>query len=94
MERSVLIVIGMICFGLLIWNLWVSIQIVKYLKDHKIRARIAHKRGEIFKFLPVYKKTTYELTGQVGPLYSQFFISFFLFVICLIIGIAFSAIRY
>jgi hypothetical protein len=91
--NDLLFFIGLVCFGLLMWNLWISIQIVKYLNDHNIKAKIAHQRGRIFKFLPIYKKTTYESTGKVGPYYNLFFISFFLFSICLIIGIAFAALQ-
>lgn len=86
-NNDLILFIGIISVGLLLWNLWVSIQIVKYLNDNNVNARIAHQRGRIFRFLPVYKKITIEATGKIGPLYSFFVLSFVLFSICLLIGI-------
>jgi hypothetical protein len=85
-SNDFIILIGIIALGLLLWNLWVSIQIVKYLNANNIKAKIAHQRGKIFRFLPVYKKSTIETTGKPGPLYNLFVLSFVLFSICLFIG--------
>ena len=89
--NDILISIGLVCLGLLLWNLWISIQIVKYLNKNNIKAKIAHQRGRIFKFLPVYKRTTIELTGKVGTHYTLFIISFILFSVCLTIGIVYAS---
>ena len=86
-SNDLIISIGIISLGLLLWNLWISIQIVKYLNDNNIKAKIAYQRGRIFRYLPVYKKITIEKTGQVGQLYNFFIISFVLFSFCLIVGI-------
>lgn len=89
-DNDIIILIGIISLGLLLWNLWISIQIVKYLNENNVKAKIAHQRGRIFKFLPVYKRITIKATGKVGPLYNLFVISFVLFSIFLITGIVYT----
>ena len=85
------ILIGVITLGFILWNLWVSIRIVKYLNENNVKAKIAHQRGKIFSFLSIYKKLTVEQNGKVGSLYRLFFISFILFALFLLIGITLVA---
>lgn len=86
-----LILIGIITFALIIWNLSISIQITRELRSRGIQARIAHRRGLIFNYLKIYKELTKEEEGQPGVLYRQFVISFTLFAIFLATGIILSA---
>lgn len=85
--NSLIIIVGIILFGCILWNLYVSIQIVTYLNENNIESKIAHQRGRIFKFLPLYKKISFEKTGKVGKLYNSFILSFVLYIIFLLIGI-------
>lgn len=85
------ILIGVITLGFILWNLWVSIRIVKYLNENNVKAKIAHQRGKIFSFLSIYKKLTVEQNGKVGSLYRLFFISFILFTLFLLTGITLVA---
>ena len=79
--------IGFITLVLIWWNLYVSVQIVKYLRERGIDARIAHRKGSIFKYLSTYRKISAKETGREGPLYQQFVVSFLLFMSTLFIGI-------
>jgi hypothetical protein len=59
-NNDLIILIGVITLGFILWNLWVSIRIVKYLNKNNTKVKIAHQRGKIFTFLPIYKKMTME----------------------------------
>jgi hypothetical protein len=85
------IFIGVITL-LLIWlNLWVSIQIIHYLKSKGEEVSLFNGmlfvKGKIFKYLPLYKKITFEEKGKVGGLYTAFYITFFLFLIFFALGV-------
>jgi hypothetical protein len=85
------IIIGVMAL-LLIWlNLWVSVKIINYLKskreDVSLFNGMIFVKGKIFKYLPLYKKISFEEKGKVGELYAAFYITFFLFLIFLGLGI-------
>jgi len=90
MKTSVIIV-GVITL-LIIWmNLWVSIKIIDYLKSKGEDVSLFNSgffvRGKIFKYLPLYKKISLDEEGKVGGLYTTFYITFFLFLFCLGLGL-------
>lgn len=89
--NDVVILSGVATFILIIWNMIISIRITEELKKRNILAKIAHKRGQIFKYLIVYKDITTKETGKPGPLYNQFIVSFSLFLLSLFTGIIMSA---
>jgi len=93
--NTLAIIFGIIALIFIWWNLWVSIKIVKYLKSKGENASLfsngIYVKGKIFKYLTLYNKISLESTGKVGQLYIEFYISFFLFIIFLIFGIAIVA---
>ncbi len=89
--NDLLIVLGIIIFALIIWNLSISIKISNELKKRNIKANIAYRRGLIFKYLKLYKEITVEETGKAGQLYFWFLISFYSYFTLLIIAIILSA---
>lgn len=91
MKQNILLVIGLITFLLILWNLFISIRITAYLNKKGIPARIAHRRGYIFRYLNVYRQLTIEESGKTGSLYRWFIISFTLFSMTLLSGIIISA---
>jgi hypothetical protein len=86
------IVFGILALILIWWNLWISLQIVKYLKNESSDASLfrhgIYVKGKIFRYLPLYRKLTLEKNGKVGNLYSLFYISFISMLIILFFGIA------
>jgi hypothetical protein len=90
-HNEVVILLGIITAGLIIINLWISIQISQELKRHHIQANIAHRRGVIFKYLKIYKSITTEKKGRPGSLYYLFLLTFALFMIFLLSGILLSS---
>lgn len=86
------IIIGVITLFFIWWNLWVSVKIVKFLKSKGEEVSLFNNgffvRGKIFMYLPLYRKLSIETSGKVGHLYITFYITFFLFLIFLIFGIA------
>ncbi len=89
--NTTVIIVGLITL-LFIWiNLWVSTNIINYLKNKGIKASMFNNRifikGKIFKYLPVYKKTSLEHDGKVGLLYYFFYISFVLALLFLGLGV-------
>ena len=86
----ILIAIGLLALLLIWWNLYVSVLIVKYLKDRGIDARIAHRRGSIFKYLNTYRKLSIKETGKEGNLYQLFYLSFYLMLSTVLIGAVLS----
>ena len=89
--NTLAIIIGVIALFFIWWNLWVTIEIIKYLKSKGEEVSLfsngIYVRGKIFKYLPLYRKLTIECQGKVGNLYILFYTSFFLFLIFLIFGI-------
>lgn len=89
------ITIGFIILFFLWWNLAISVKIVDYLQKYHRDISLSNYgffvRGKIFKYLPLYKKTTLEREGKVGPLYFSFYATFFMAMICLAMGIAMVA---
>jgi len=90
--NSLAIILGLIALIFIWWNLWVSTKIVTFLKSKGENASLfsngIYVKGKIFKYLPLYKKISFESTGKVGPLYTLFYITFFLIVIFVLFGIA------
>jgi hypothetical protein len=84
--------LGVITLLLIWWNLWISIKIVKYLNEKGQDASLFRHgffiKGKIFRYLPLYRKLTLEKTGNVGRLYSLFYVSFILMLAVLLIGIS------
>lgn len=72
--------IGIICLLFIWWNLWISMRIVLYLRDHDHDASLFKGpifiKGRIFRYLPVYKQISKEEEGRTGSLYRWFYISF------------------
>ena len=93
--NTIAIIFGVVALIFIWWNLWVSTKIVKYLKSNGENSSLFNNgfyvKGKIFKYLPLYKKISFENTGKVGQLYITFYISFFLILIFLIFGIAIAA---
>ena len=85
------IIVGVITLVLIWLNLSVSIKIIDYLKSHNQDVSLFNGgffvKGKIFRYLPLYKKVTLENDGKVGPLYSSFYLTFFLFMLALGTGI-------
>lgn len=92
-RNELVILMGLITFALILWNLFISIKIVEELKKRGMQVKIAHRRGAIFKHLKTYRDITTEETGKPGPLYNRFIWSFVLFSFCLLVGIIMSAVR-
>lgn len=90
-KNDLLILIGLITFALILWNLRISMQIADELTKRGIRVRIAHQRGRIFKYLKMYREITAGEAGRPGPLYFRFILSFVLFMTSLFAGIVLSA---
>jgi len=88
--NDLVILLGTITFFLILWNLLISVRIVNELKKRHIKARIAHRRGLIFKYVRQYKDITLAEDGSIGPLYRPFILSFILFSIGLLTGIIIS----
>ena len=89
--KILVIAIGIIILLFIWWNLWVSVNIVKYLKDKGEDASLFNNKifikGKIFKYLPVYKRLSLEEYGKTGPLYYTFYLSLVLSFIFLLIGL-------
>lgn len=85
------IITGLLCLFFIWWNLSISNKIIKYLKIKGEEVSLFNDGffigGKIFKYLPLYKKTTLENDGKVGRLYSKFYLTFFIYLVLLIIGI-------
>ena len=86
------ILFGVLALLMIWWNLWISLQIVKYLQEKNRPASLFRGgffvKGKIFSYLPVYKKVTTEEYGRPGSLYGRFYISFFGMVLFFLLGIA------
>lgn len=89
--KSFAIVFGVLALVLIWWNLWISIQIVKYLKKEGEDASLFQKgffiKGKIFEYLPKYKELTIKKTGKAGRYYSLFYITFIGMLVMLLFGI-------
>ena len=90
--NTLAIILGVIALFIIWWNLWISVNIVKYLKregnDASLFSHGIYVKGKIFRYLPLYRKLTLEKNGKVGNLYSLFYISFISMLIVLLFGIA------
>ena len=89
--NSFAIVFGVLALVLIWWNLWISIQIVKFLKSEGQDASLFRNgffvKGKIFEYLPKYKELTMGKTGKTGKYYVQFYVSFIGMLIMLLFGI-------
>ena len=90
-KHEMTILIGIITALLIIFNLIISIKISLELKKRSIDARLAHRRGIIFKYLKIYKRYKIEENGNPGLLYYLFMITFILFMSFLFLGIILSS---
>ncbi len=85
------IVFGLITLAFVWYNLFVSIAIIKYLRSMGKEASLYRcgffVKGKIFAYLPVYKESTLKNNGKTGGLYYQFYLSFLLALIFLILGL-------
>ena len=90
--EDIVIVFGAICLLFIWWNLWVSLEIVKYLKKKDQPASLFQKgffiKGKIFEYVPVYREITRKDTGKTGSLYHLFYISFVGMCLFFLLGIA------
>jgi hypothetical protein len=90
-----LIIIGIITLLFIWWNLLISLKIINYLKSKGEAASLFNNRffikGKIFKFLPLYRKITFEKDGKVGPLYFLFYMTFLVSLLFLSAGIFMAA---
>lgn len=82
---------GCITLLLLWYNLYVSISIVNYLKSKGEEVSLFNGgffiKGKIFRYLPVYREVTIRDTGKTALLYYQFYLSFSLIWVFLILGL-------
>jgi hypothetical protein len=85
------VIYGIICLIFIWLNLYISTQIVSYLKKHGYDASLFtngfYVRGKIFKYLPAYKETTNKLEGKIGSLYAMFYFSFMGLCFFLLMGL-------
>ena len=91
MMNSFAIVFGVLALVLIWWNLWISTQIVKFLKSKGQDASLFKNgffvKGKIFDYLPKYKELTKGETGKTGKYYVQFYVTFIGMLIMLLFGI-------
>jgi hypothetical protein len=89
--NKTIILIGLLTLILIWLNLWASTRIITYLKSKGIQASMFRNgifiKGKIFKYLPVYKKTSLEHDGKVGHLYYLFYTSFILSLLSFGLGL-------
>ena len=90
-KNELLILIGISTAVLIIINLLISIKISQILKKKGVDARIANRRGIIFKYLWIYISYKLKEGGKPGVVYYSFIISFILFVSLLIAGVLISS---
>ena len=85
------VLFGFITLLFLWYNLFVSISVLNYLKSKGFEVSLFNGgffvKGKIFKYLPVYKEETFRNTGKTGALYFQFYLSFLLTMVFLILGL-------
>lgn len=87
------IIYGLLALVFIWYNLYLSNSIVNYLKQHQKEASLFDKgglfvRGKIFKYLPIFKNTSLKVEGKVHSNYHLFYLSFFLYLFFLILGLA------
>ena len=89
--NSFAIVFGFLALLLIWWNLYISINIVNYLKKEGFDASLFRNgfyvKGKIFNYLPLYKEHTLKKTGKTGKYYVQFYVSFIGMLIMFLFGL-------
>lgn len=89
MDRAVFF--GFLALLMLWYNLYVSTGIIRYLRAKDPTVSLFNGgffiKGKIFTYLPRYRERTLKETGTVGSLYVQFYFSFILLVVFLVLGI-------